>query len=717
VPGGIVSGFVTDEDTGAGIRGAAITGYSHSEGVELFRELRASTADDGYYALGGLKAGEYSIQVSELVGYPRPNASSRVEILVNPPAETANVDFSFSKGMTISGIVVDSQGVPVGDARVEAAINLGRRFRAVSEADGTFTVMGLEAHTSYRLNAQKAGYGPGAAGPVELEAGHVSGIRIALSAPASIAGEVVNSAGEPVSDVIVMAQDQLRNLSVRAEPTGSDGAFLIPDLSGGTYQMLVGPAGGNYMRGSRENLDVRIENGEVLSGVRVLFDQPGKFTITGRVVDEAGNPIAGARIQVPHWPGPMGRSDQDGYYALSAEPMFGQADGALRSMEAVHPQYTRAVIEAVPMYATDADFVMVGRATIEGRVVDARTREALKEFSVWSRPASDSDYNDRNQRGRQISDANGVFVLEDVEIPEQLVFVSAVGYADVQQWIEGLEPNETVRDAVIALEPEGVIEGIVRDPSGAPLAGALVFVGGMPQDFQYQERRAYATSSTDGTFMIDALAPGDHLVSASHVKYAAAGVKVTLNRQSVTPVEIALHDGGVIEGTVTLDGAAVRGQLISIQYSNMSGRYFPGNDVATDETGYFFVDALQEGTATVAAQLHFGIRRTKSFDVEVESGVRSTVNFDFVSGTASIAGTIYRDDGRPAADANVRAVIGTGVGLDNLWAQVDRSGRYRFDQLIAGTVELTFYGEGIGEDRNVRVELADGEVLALDSLP
>ncbi len=116
---------------------------------------------------------------------------------------------------------------------------------------------------------------------------------------------------------------------------------------------------------------------------------------------------------------------------------------------------------------------------------------------------------------------------------------------------------------IMSLIPSGgVIQGVVRDPSGAPLIGVLVVA-------ESGRFRSHDTTDEFGAFHIQGVAPGNHTVrawtsepSSTHQEmmplYApqsqdVAGAQVFLVEEggTVFGVEIILSSGAVITGGVS----------------------------------------------------------------------------------------------------------------------------------------------------------------------
>jgi protocatechuate 3,4-dioxygenase beta subunit len=154
--------------------------------------LRAEAGTDGRFRLEMMPAGAHVLGVSA-PGY----ASKRVDVHVRPGARDVDVgDVELETGLVIRGRMRDRAG-PIADATLSAHAQRGglpaNSHQAVSEADGSFVVAGLEPG-AYRLYASAPGYSS-TERPAEAGADKVD---LVLSPGGSIAGVVVDDAGRPL---------------------------------------------------------------------------------------------------------------------------------------------------------------------------------------------------------------------------------------------------------------------------------------------------------------------------------------------------------------------------------------------------------------------------------------------------------------------------------------------------------------------------------------
>lgn len=116
----------------------------------------------------------------------------------------------------------------------------------------------------------------------------------------SIAGRITDSAGAPVRRAVVTVEGENRSARTGKSMTGDDGAYVIGGLPKGKYWITAEKTGflrRGYRGRSSEGYGDPVELGEdtAKSGVDIVLPRQG--VITGRVVDEAGEPAERVMVQ------------------------------------------------------------------------------------------------------------------------------------------------------------------------------------------------------------------------------------------------------------------------------------------------------------------------------------------------------------------------------------------------------------------------------------
>ncbi|MEC8493553.1 MAG: carboxypeptidase-like regulatory domain-containing protein, partial [Planctomycetota bacterium] len=335
VPGATIAGRVVDE-SGNGVEGVDIGTASRMPWMGSAGARRTKTAGDGSFLLKGVAPGEVQLE-AKLEGW------RDAEIESMDVADLERIDgmrVEMTRGASITGIVRWGDGTPAAGARVRATRvsraqwggwGGGRVQTAASaeaDADGTFALGGLDdGQYTVRASHWPADVAAAESSPrwrADLPARTGESIELTLIGPATITGLVVDDRGEPVPEFEVVAQPAESGVrSERASFASDDGRFSFARIGTGEWTLEARaehmvPAGG---------VDVALP-GE--AGVLTLrLDRAA--TVTGRVTDPAGAPVADADVRVEEsssgrggWGGDRARfrarSGEDGGFLLEDLP-------------------------------------------------------------------------------------------------------------------------------------------------------------------------------------------------------------------------------------------------------------------------------------------------------------------------------------------------------------------------------------------------------------
>ena len=351
--------------------------------------------------------------------------------------------------------------------------------------------------------------------------------------------------------VLALGTGGFRPVPVRLVRSGAQGRVGVDVGLAGTYHVLISAPGK-----ARLYRRIRLER----SGTRDLGDLrlvPG-HAVEGRVTDPDGKPIPHARVAVigaldlPHRPlelphtGPVdvrGRFRVSGLRA-AAYQLLVRADGFGSSV------LRRVVAPAVGLRVTLRPLqVLTGRVVADDKPAPGATVE-LAGSGVWPPIQIQTDalgqfrfaglregiYELRARRGRWVSaPAPAVDLLGGASPP----------------------PVE------LTLLEGTVLRGRVVDAhTKKPLGGVRVTAG---LDLLAVNPRMTQTTR-DGSFVLEPLLPGEYRLTLSRDEYLPKrGVPVTVLPGPNPPVELALHRGGVLSGTVIDDtGRTVVGARIEV---------------------------------------------------------------------------------------------------------------------------------------------------------
>ena len=347
--GAIISGTVTDAETGLPIEGGSVNADLADGGGAPYDETDRS----GSYALTGLAPGVYKVavrpqdrtQTAIFVGEfydDRLFWDDAVPIVISGTEEVTGIDFQLDVGGTVSGRVTDAAtGQPLSGVGVSLELAQFDRYVEVStRVDGTYELVGL-APGLYLIGA--TGFDQGYieqfyserpryddADFLSIGSGEqVTGIDFSLSVGASITGTVFDTdTGVPLSGVEVQ-RDLDEGGSHGSTSTGSDGRYTLSGLSPGRYRVWANATDRGYIEQYNDgklfwdfaDLVTIAGKGEEQPGIDFGLKRGG--AITGRVFDgSTGAPIPGMDVRAElngfgfFWTS----TDGDGSYTLLGVP-------------------------------------------------------------------------------------------------------------------------------------------------------------------------------------------------------------------------------------------------------------------------------------------------------------------------------------------------------------------------------------------------------------
>lgn len=290
-PAAAVGGWVLDEN-GAAVAAARLK-------LELVLEEDAEPLPPGFTAVataspvgrfdvGGLEPGPYLVSVEHPEHAP---AQERIELTRGDVTEVEIVLEELAR-RSIEGTVLDPAGAGLKGATVRL-LREGRGFlrQTVTVRGGRFE---LEAPGDgvYRLQAEHPELAPVRSEPLEVGAGGVTGIVLALEPESEIAVEVTGLTAEELERVMLMATSpELGARWSQRVGVGAAGAarFRIAHLAAGEWQLKawVGSRSRAATRqvelapGEKAQVELRFEPGYRLSGLAL----------------RAGSPLVGASLE------------------------------------------------------------------------------------------------------------------------------------------------------------------------------------------------------------------------------------------------------------------------------------------------------------------------------------------------------------------------------------------------------------------------------------
>ena len=605
------------------------------------------------------------------------------------------------------GRVLDAEGDGVGEAKVLVAFD-GRAARrgdfftaTLSDAAGGFALGPLPGGPRLALRVEKRGFASAETLLPALGDDGLDGVEVRLRAGITGRGLVLTPAGAPAAGARVSL---VRDGGGGGRPYGDDGwrssddegVFEFVDLAPGRYDLAAVADG--YAPVEVPGVTVPNDAAGADLGTVVLLPQA---MIAGRVVDDAGTPVAGAEVKVnrPRLPPATARSDADGRFVLGA--LVAGEQVRLAASAAGHAVARTPPIEAP---ADGVGLVLPRAASVAGVVVDGAGRpQARVLLHASPRPAPGSSPTWNGSWSAE-SDEEGRFELEMLP-PGDLVL--AAGSASTV--VDGLAAGER-REGVRLVVPAKVrLHGRVTGAGGRPLAGAMVFV---ERSSEHGASSHGVGSDADGGYGVDVEEGASVLLIAQAAGFDAERRRVVVGEEtSRQDFQLAAADGGeLVVRVLDGDGRGVHGAMLSLR--RLAGVAEPPvRWLASDDAGHGSFALLSAGRYHLSAR-HPELGESRPLEVEIRGGERTEVELVLSRPGAAIVGTVRGVEPHELARLRVAASSQDAAG-NWVHASVDHAGRFRLP-VPAGTWTLVaLTGDGRWPASRT-VTVAEGEEVEVD---
>jgi hypothetical protein len=582
---GIVKAQVrAQEDTGAVVRGLG------------GRSERTETKDEsGAFELAELARGNW-ILTAQAEGYSR-SAALKVSLPLEPGASAPSI--VLERGGSISGSVLDVGGAPIAGAIVQVKRTLNNVLeqgeegaaaaqRASSRADGTFTLEGMIAG-HHKLVASADGRASSETVEVEVRAGESTGaVVLTLRLGGTLTGEVYGKGGMPAAGAQVLMQQGADPLVQRFANADAEGRFRVEHLAPGTYNVMHFADAGLTSADTGEPdpsellTGMQLATATIVEGgiAHVVLGAPAKNAVefSGRV-ELDGQGVAGIVVTLIPDRAPGAENSAMKFASTDANGGFrATLDGpgsylvSLQKPGAAGQQQSISQSIDVPEGAAYSHTFELPIGSIAGLVRDSEGAPAVGARVTLS-------VSGPVKLGTAFGD-NYAEVETDSEGRYELVWLAegsytvAAGGAPLGGMLGGTaRAGRQVREDVrvgrgqrtegvdFRLQRPGTVTGIVRDPSGAPVSEAAIFVrdgAGHPL-----ERLSMLATDEAGRFTCEGLEPGDYVFSARKGGLASPERgTVQVESSETAKVELALGAGTMLLITVTNeDGSEVEASV------------------------------------------------------------------------------------------------------------------------------------------------------------
>jgi hypothetical protein len=399
---------------------------------------------------------------------------------------------------TVSGVVLRApDDRPVAGARVLLSLHVRTvpedrpprapdlRREAPTGEDGGFTFEGLPPLGRMVFRVIDPRSGVILAEAVTWVGGPESGsivLRTGVEGTASARGRVIDDQARPVPGAMVM-------IGGRPLEAGADGRFLAVRLPAGTASVLAFALG----YAPTEAVMATLRAKERLDLPDLILSRAG-VEVRGRVGDEAGEPIPGARVRVDFGGEAVyeTRSGPDGTWSQRG-PGTGE-EGCHVTVSAVGYGRAGGPVRLEPLEER-ADFALADLSPgITGRL---HPRPRLGGVALLLAPG-DGPPAQPGSWSRAVAEFDGRdFTVRDVPAGRYLMRLVAGGIAVRDLGLQTVKAGETLDLGKVFAQPGGTIRGRVEPPA----ASESLLIGIAILDL-------WTPVASDGSFLLDGIPPG-----------------------------------------------------------------------------------------------------------------------------------------------------------------------------------------------------------------
>ena len=606
----------------------------------------------------------------------------------------------------LEGVVLDAQGAPAGGAQVVLSHASEQRWLpgpdSVVQADarGQFHFGDLAAG-QYRVTAAVArpGVAPAISEELALASGERRTVELRLGGEAAaLRGRVLESGGGPLAGAVLTAialQEPPENTTppfVLLRTTADVAGSYLLNLRRGKYALMV-QAEGYVTHSDRIELAADIDRD---------FRLDAGASISGRVLEHGGKPLAGAEVTARSVGMVfIGGSDREPSVTSDAGGGFhlgGLASGAYR-VEARQGKLVGASDELQLAAGQSMEAVTIlceVSFSLSGRVVQPDGTPPKQAWvSATGHPLESTDVPSAEV------DAAGSFRLTGLVPGSYRLRVTVMHGPRAEKSVRIADQDLT--GVVIQLGPDQVVNGQVVDPQGRPVPRARVSV----QVRLSGNARSSSAGMSDeqGRFRIGGVESGTATIQAHHPEVGSASWGPRpMAEVLISPIRLELEAGAAVTGQVRFEGGKpAPGATVRALYGDGSGDLVDA-EVVADPEGRYLMRGLKSGQVELQpspADSSRGEQQT----VRVTLGAGEKKPMDLViARPKTVRGRVLLPDGKPAAGARVTAVAGDAISPGSGAPRVltDGDGRFTFEDLEPADryslwADLAGYGDARAE--------------------
>lgn len=286
-----VEGMVVEKTSGKPVGGVQVIARADQRQAGFLPPDPVTTAEDGTFHIGGLAAGNWSVQLATTRGQVAEWVATPAPVSLKADETKSNVRLELARGSIMEVLVKDAGGKPVSKAMVIVR-DKQHAWSSGGDTDEKGLVRIRVSPGEYQVSAP---FKPGyllqmSRKQVSIETGETKRVEFVLRTTPRVAGTVRDEAGNPLAGVRI-AVTSPGTLEV---VTQGDGEFaldwnpILLSLGGSTAALVA--------RDVAHNLADIVEIDEQTD--RLDFKLKPGVTFTGAVLNQEGKPLSNAHILV-----------------------------------------------------------------------------------------------------------------------------------------------------------------------------------------------------------------------------------------------------------------------------------------------------------------------------------------------------------------------------------------------------------------------------------
>jgi uncharacterized GH25 family protein len=643
-PNGVLSGLITDAETGAPVTDAEVT-------LSPGRLYRAKTDENGYYSFDKIdKNGDYSIGVysKEYVGLTDYDVHPRMHLKKN--SQSAK-HFQLAKACMIDLYVIDEEGDPIKGARVwttslanEHGREVGKSYASQRTDEEGYILLGGFAPSDKPYVITSTHHTKG--GWVKMY-----GQKVRESVPDFAPGHLKITLQNPdiieYGEIVLQKGAQVQGIAKYSDGTPAKECKIVPYPE--WWHSTTVPHG-------------------------YKIDPNGFFTLSHISL---GN----YRIQASI---PMGQSSSRGITLFSAQ------------LPLEKDKLLEITIPKKPTNDGSSKRDKIVEVKLHGVITDALTGKPIPTFRLRYQRASGNRYSN-DGKWVQFSNDKGDFTLNVTGNNHAVCKVQAIAEGYASQWSEEIntEDNHAV---LIKLTQGGSVSGTVVDAEGKPVANAKILpysLAGSARSYQeplFVSEEGAVTTDKAGMFTLKNIAVGTETLKIAHADFAytiVPEIKVK-EAKAVDLGKIMLGKGGIVEG-ILYDNQGKPQPVVTLfaqnHYGFSTSEHQHGSAV-TDPNGFFRFENLPSEMCYIVRPRSY--QHTGVVSRAVIPDNNKIIQLDFGGGPVLQGQLVI--DGKPLKNTRVILNQGESVasGLYRCHADTDENGHFEISAGLPGSYTLVY---------------------------